>query len=67
MLIQAGAEAKRKTNSNFTSIDIARRLGYVSIVEEHASDENLDTSVGSSEACKIIAPESLQAMVLNFP
>ena len=38
MLIQAGAEPNLKTNSNFTPIDIARRLGYVSIVEEHAND-----------------------------
>ena len=71
MLIQAGAEPNLKTNSNFTPIDIARRLGYVSIIEEHANDtDNYDTSVASSEQCKMIAPESLQEKssiwTLNF-
>jgi ankyrin repeat protein len=49
LLISAGADSKIKTLSNqLTPIDIARRLGYVSIVEQNPTDDANSNTAGIS-------------------
>ena len=57
MLVDAGADQKVQTKNGYTPIDIAHRLGYVSIIENNQNQ--MPKSDSGNLSSKIVVPETL--------
>ena len=57
MLVESGADQSLTTKNGYTSIDIAHRLGYVSIIENNQLQ--LPKSDSGNLSSKIVVPETL--------